>query len=292
MDETLEVLDAVRARFPDASTAELGAVDAVRGEVLGVLGRYEEARQLLNAAVSALKESAPEQCAEAQATLARNLASLGHLPEALAAAEDAVATLEARGDLARLATALRVLGGIQQELAPTEVGAATLRRAGDVARRVGNAEEQAAALLNLGYCLVDSDPAEAERCLTEALALFTAVGIRKGVAAANANLAGLYGDLGRMAEARAAAEAALAVAEEIGSLYWITGSLLGIAQAELWFEHWEAAHRSAERCLALCREAGWSADEHRSRHARRYLYAAEHRLRQAPSLEEFEAIDS
>ena len=105
-----------------------------------------------------------------------------------------------------------------------EKARSTLEQALFLAQRVGNAEEQAAALINLGYVLSKLGETEAALQMDrDALVAFESVGIKAGVACVYCNLAEkLYGS-GRWKESKAAALNGLAVAEEINNPYWITG---------------------------------------------------------------------
>ena len=107
---------------------------------------------------------------------------------------------------------------------PLEKARSTLEQALFLAQRVGNAEEQTAALINLGYVLSKLGETEAALQMDrDALVAFESVGIKAGVACVYCNLAEkLYGS-GRWKESKAAALNGLAVAEEINNPYWITG---------------------------------------------------------------------
>ena len=289
-DEALTVLDDARASHHDLAPAQLGMIEAERGQELARLGRYAEAREALETAVDLLRTGDPIERADAQVVFARVLESLGLHQEALLQVESAITILEERGELARLTTALRVAGGILGDLDRHDDGITVLGRALELARQVGDAEEEGASLINLGHLYEELDRAEeAFATFAEALPAFERVGIKGGIACAYCNLADALGDLGRFEESEAAASSGLSVAEEIGNKYWVSGALIGLAQASLSRELWDQARNWAKRAIEVSDTAGIPG---RGSEARRRLYAAEQRLRVAPTAEQMEEFQA
>jgi adenylate cyclase len=259
-ERCLATLARARAAHPEPSPPEAAALALEEGWVLGLRGENHAAADVLENGFAAIAGSDDQLEGQVLVVLARTLELIDRADGALERAERARLLFERPGDLPRLAMTLRVLGGVQHDLAGDErdglQGAReTLEQGLALARRVGNAEERAASLINLSQVLAELgelDAAiEADR---EALAAFRSVGLKAGVAWSYCNLAEHYHDAGLWQESREAAGEGLAVAEEIDSPYWASGALIGIAQAELATGNAEAAvaaaEDAAERALA------------------------------------------
>jgi len=260
----LEVIGSARASEAAVDAGGRPRLDVEEGWVLGLLGRNPEAIAVLRRG-AALAEAGADRLLEAQVLfiLARTEELVGESDLALEHARRARDLYEAEGDLPGLAGALRVLGGIEHEHSAEWVGGAaegaraTLERALEVARKVGNAEEEGASLINLGQVVADLGRVdEALRCDAEAVEAFSRVGLRSGVACAYCNLAEHLGDAGRHAEAFEAARTGSGIAEEIGSPYWRSGGLIGMAQSCLALGDPEAAARHAESGLEVAAASG------------------------------------
>jgi class 3 adenylate cyclase/tetratricopeptide (TPR) repeat protein len=254
---SLAVIAAARAVRPELGAGEEAPLAYEEGWILALLGRNRDAAALYRSGLVAAR-SAGDRRLEARMLvgLARCEQSLDDDRSAAQHARQARDLFEAEGDLPGLAFALRVLGGIENDLASTSAdpGAAlagslaTMERAREIAGRIGNAEEEAASLINMAVLLKEMGRLdEALRCDAEAIEAFARVGIPAGVACGYCNLADHLEASGRYAEARDAAGTGLAVATEIGNRFWITGGLNGIAQASLLLgDHAEAARRGEE----------------------------------------------
>jgi tetratricopeptide (TPR) repeat protein len=286
-DEVLELLDELESSEADLQAGDQGAIAHLRGLTLAVTGRTAEGIAELKRAVTILEPVDPRGHAYAMLELARYEQLLEMGPESVAHARQATAVFEEQQHLPGLATALRVLGGALGE-AQTDPGdpAQTvevedlLRRALAVARQIGNAEEEGAGLINLGFMLQRADRLEeAVTCYTEALSAFEQCGIKGGIACAYCNLADVLQELDRPAEAADAANAGLAVAEQIGHVSWIAGARIGLANSALAVEDWEGAHAHASEALRVSQQAGLP---DRAETANRSIYAAAHQMRTPP----------
>ena len=252
-DECLGILRQLRTGRSDLTPRERAALALEEGWVLGLKGEVQSAVNVLQSGLEAVTGQDAELEGQVLLILARTEALAEAFSDALAHAERARLLLERSENLPRLAMALRVLGGAQHDAAGDDRDAiakarSTLEQALALARRVGNAEEQAAALINLGYVL--STLGETEAALQadrDALVAFESVGIKAGVACSYCNLAEKLHGSGRSEEAKAAALSGLAVAEEINNLYWITGALIGLAEAELALQNVKEAAAAGER---------------------------------------------
>jgi tetratricopeptide (TPR) repeat protein len=186
-------------------------------------------------------------------------------------------------DLPRLAMTLRILGAIQSDFADGEgdremlqQARETLEQAQALAGRVGNAEEQAASLINLAVVLGQLGEYEAALGTDrEALAAFESVGLMRGVACAYCNIASHLTDLGRWEEALDAGRLALGVANEVDMPYWITGALLSISPAELALGRPQPAATAAEEAVELALAHGL---QDRAKYARLHAIAAHEAL--------------
>jgi len=230
----LAMARATRGSLPPEEDARIALEE---GWVLGLANQAPRAIEVLRGGLAALQGS-PNRRLEGNllVMLARTMELTGDHDGALGHAERARRLLEEEGDLPGLVVALRVLGGVMHDAATDEAAIRrsrdTMEQALDLARRVGNAEEAAAALVNLGRILSAlGSPEEALRCDLEAVDAFASVGLKTGVACAYCNVAETLGEMGRWQEAGDAAREGLAVAEEVGNAYWMSGAQIGIAES-------------------------------------------------------------
>lgn len=251
---SLEVIAAARSARSSLSAAEEARLAAEEGWISGLQGHNREAVAIYGRGLAAA-EAAGDRLLEARLLvgLARAQENIDGDGSGVEHARRARDIFEAEGQLPGLAMALRVLGGIESDMAQgSEAGleraVATLERARAIAVRVGNAEEEAASLINLARVLGELGRLdEALRCDAEAIAAFTRVGIKAGVACGYCNLCEHLNMAGRFAEGLEAARTGLTVATEIGHGFWITGGLIGMADALLALgDHAEAARRGEE----------------------------------------------
>jgi class 3 adenylate cyclase/tetratricopeptide (TPR) repeat protein len=252
----LDAIHAAAAAHPDLQPDEVARLALEEGWVLGLVGDTRRAVETLGGGVRQIEgRGSPSLEAQLLVMLARTEQLAGDDDQALVHAERARNLLEAARDLPVLASALRVLGGIQADTAGSEpallqVARGSLDRALELARRVGDAEEAAAALINLGRTLSELGlHEEALSCDVEAAEAFASVGLKSGVACAYCNLADHLVRVDRPADALAAARTGLAVAEEIGNPYWIAGAQIGISTGSLRLGDAAEAARTGEACF-------------------------------------------
>jgi class 3 adenylate cyclase/tetratricopeptide (TPR) repeat protein len=271
-DEALARLDQAREAFPDPEPSEIAALAMEEGQLLRMRGDLRGGAQAFERAIAAVAGQDLALEGELLGLLGYTLSLIGSAQDGLPQALRAREIFERTGDLPRLALTLRTLGGIQSDLAVAEddragleQARATLEQAQSLAHRVGNAEEQAASLINLAVVLDQLGEYEAAlEADREALAAFDSVGLKPGVACAWCNLADHLTDLERWEEALDAARHGLAVAREVDMPFWITGALVGIAYSELGLGNFgaaaEAAEEAAEIALAhgLARRTEWA----------------------------------
>jgi adenylate cyclase len=278
---SLAAVRGARASQKSLADDDAAALALEEGMALSVMGDVRRAIEVLNAGLALAAGRNPRIEGQLLITLARNEELLGSYDAALDHAREARRLFESEEDLHRLVTALRVLGGIEDDAAAGDLEG--IRRARDLleealslARRVGNAEEAAACLVNLGrvlWALGMRD--EALRCDRESIAAFDSVGLKGGVACGYCNLAEHLGEIEQWDESMDAARRGLAVAREIGHESWTIGALIGITDAATAHgDHAQAAaaaEEASERALA----AGYL---DRARYALTRAVDANHRL--------------
>jgi tetratricopeptide (TPR) repeat protein len=258
-DEAGACIARARLAHPDpspADEAELAFAEVLLGRLRGELRPAVEALERALALVSG-QGSALE--GELLLELGYTYGLTGDYRRGLSHAERARLLFERAGDLPRLARTLRTLGGMQSDVANEErdreglqQARATLEQAQALARRVGNAEEQAASLINLAVILDQLEEYEvALEASREALAAFESVGLKGGIACAWCNIADHLTSLARWEEALDAASHGLAVAQELDMPIWITGALLSTSRSELALGNTQAAAAAAEEALRL-----------------------------------------
>jgi adenylate cyclase len=259
-DESLAAVAEARAAQPPPTAEEVGALALVEAWVISIKGDVRGAADVLRSGLAALQGGHPLLQGQLLLMLARMHAFLGELDDASRCAVRARHLFEEEGDQRRMATALRTLGAALSDAAgddPVALAEArdTVRQALAIARRVGDAEEQGAALINLGVVLADMGEAdEALQCDREAIAVFARVGIKAGVANGLLNLCDKLIDQGRFAEAVEPAERARIVAEEIGHRIWANGAVSNLGRIALGLGDGERA-----AALALQAADGYSA---------------------------------
>jgi class 3 adenylate cyclase/tetratricopeptide (TPR) repeat protein len=260
-DDCLAIIRGVRSTRPGLTPSETGALALVEGWVLALIGENQRGIDTLEQGLQDVAGRDHELEGRLLLQLARAKQMFEMHADALADAERARGLFEARDDLLNLATALRVLGGIQHELREDDARArATLEEALVIARRVGSAEETGASLINLGQVLSEiGDTTAALAADHEALAAFTTVGLKAGIACAYCNIGEHLIVLGRWEEAREAAAAGLTVSEETNNPYWSTGAQIALSTAELALGNAGRAATLAEDAAERAVAAGYEA---------------------------------
>ena len=258
--EAAEVL-AVTEAAGHLSVEAQGSLARERGMLAGANGDAADAVRVLEEGLRHVEGSGTALEALVRVDLARSLELLERHDEALSHAERAVELLEQAGEVAQLPTALRVCGGILHDVSDAadgcEQASRMLERALRAARDIGHAEEEAAALVNLGQVRKDQGlPDDAMNCFGQALDAFERIDVRAGVACVYANMAEVLGSVCRWQECEEAAAAGLAVAREIDHKFWITGCLIGLSQALLGQGRLEQAAVCASEAIAEAEHSG------------------------------------
>ena len=283
-DEAFACLERARRQHPDPSPADLAAFALGEGLLLRQRGEVSASVEAFKRGLAAASgyDSAIE--GELLVELGYALKFIGEPKDGLPHVTRARQVFERLGDLPRLAMTLRVLGGIHCDLADAEGdregmrrALTTLEQAQLLARRVGNAEEQAASLINMAVTLGDLGEFEAAlEADHAALAAFGAAGLKGGIACAYCNIADHLTQLARWDEALEAGRQGLAVADEIDMPYWRTGALQSISMAEFGLGNPGPAAAAAEQALELSLAHGLVQD--RARYALRDVIKAHRAL--------------
>jgi adenylate cyclase len=160
------------------------------GWSLSLLGRLDQARDVLRGALEATGPRADKVAGQLLLELARTEALEGRFGEALEHGRRALEIFEDERSVRGLATALRVVGGIYKDLDRLDEAATCLRRGLEMAERVGAVEEIGGCLINLGRVEEDRGAiAEGIACDRRAIEEFERIGHGAGRARGYANLA-------------------------------------------------------------------------------------------------------
>jgi adenylate cyclase len=244
------------------STAELADADLSplwleEGWSLSVMGRFDQAIDVLHAALLAAEDARTIVVGQLLLQLARAETIEGHFESALERSFIARAIFDELGDLRGLATTYRIVGDTYRRLNRLDDAATELRRGLEVAERVGSVEEIGGCLINLG--LVEQQRGaldEAIACDRRAIAEFEQSGNASGRAQGYANLAWKLSDAGAYDEALTYCDQALDLARSLGLSITIADVYDTIASIDLGRGEAAAAGDRAEEAAALYLELG------------------------------------
>lgn len=203
---------------PEAELQDRARLAFVRGRAGGVRGRVAEADDHLAEAIALFQEAGDELgVAEAKSSRANTLRQAGDVGQAVRLGREAVEVFERRGAGAQLGVALLNLGVASHVAGDLEAARAyyerSLREATGPARR----SIENLALNNLGMLLSNlGEFGPAADALRQSAERKQAAGDRRGALVSHYNLAHVYQNQGRWAEARELCETALPVAREFG----------------------------------------------------------------------------
>jgi class 3 adenylate cyclase/tetratricopeptide (TPR) repeat protein len=218
------------------------------GWSLSLLGRLDQARDVLRGALEAKPQRADAVTGQLLLELARTEALEGRFGEALSHGRRALDIFEQEKSVRGLATALRVVGGIYKDLGRLDEAAASLQRGLDMAERVGAVEEVGGCLINLGRVEEDrGEIAEGIACDRRAIEEFERIGHGAGRARGYANLAHKLSLAGQYDEALRWCERTIEFSQSIGHFVTVadatdTTAVVFLAQGRFR----EAAERAEE----------------------------------------------
>jgi predicted ATPase len=226
------------------------------GEVLRLLGRYEEAEGHYQQALSQAP-AATDYAARSRLGLSKVCADRGDYPAALAWAEQALQGWEMLEDVAGQGQALIQSGlalRLQGKFAPARP---VLEKGLALARAAGDRLSMAQALANLAAVAVyQGDQAAARTASEESAALYRELNDKPGIAWSLLRLAHYNQEDGDLVAAQALAEESLAIRREIGDKRGITISLSNLGLAAYRQGNYDAAQTCLDEAMALSREMG------------------------------------
>jgi serine/threonine protein kinase/tetratricopeptide (TPR) repeat protein len=260
-DETDEEDPMIRARL----LFKLGTAATKRGNTKIAIARFESGLAIAapNGKLATWAESDPRIPAQLWSGLGWTLGyQLGHVDEGHPHCERAVALLESTPHRRDLAQALSRLGGTYMRACRYADQLRCNQRNLEIAVELGDLDMQLTANINLGVVhgvLGDIDAAVAATLRARKIAARTGSAASDGLAASN--LAGYFIELGRLDEADATLEEAIATLERTGSRYVLCETFVYRARALAARNEIPAARGWADKSLALARSLGNQLDE-------------------------------
>jgi predicted ATPase/class 3 adenylate cyclase len=228
-----------------------------RGQVLELLGKFDEAESDYRAALQFAKDD-PALTARSQLALGKLMHLRGDYAPALEWLGRAQARRAGLEDKAGLAQVLNETGAVWWHKGEHGQARATLHKALALAREAGDKLNAAQALNILGLAAwAQGDYAAARAMYEESLSLRREMGDKKGVAASLGNLGLVIADgQGDYATARAMHEECLSLFREIGDKQGVAGSLNNLGNAVRTQGDYATARTLYEESLSLFREMG------------------------------------
>jgi adenylate cyclase len=206
---------------------EKGPVLLRLGEVLVVLGRWDEAREQFQQALSLAEERGDRRAlAQAQTVTGEFYRKQGRYPDALDFLEQARAGFESLNDEPGLGQVLHSAGSLSGQQGNFEAAQSYYTRSLEIRRRLHDLPRIASLLSNLGIVARQTRQYDQARSLyLESLTIRRELGDAWAIATSLSNLGNLELDLGNLAEARSRCEEALALQREVGDKYYIANVL-------------------------------------------------------------------
>jgi adenylate cyclase len=254
-----EALALLQRAFGDPALrgADLTPVWLEQGWSLSVMGRFDQAIDVLQAGLLAANEARTLVVGHILLQLARAETVEGQLESALERCFVAKAIFDEVGDLRALATTHRVVGDVYRLLGQPEEAADWLRRGLEIAQRVGSVEEIGGCLINLGMVAHERGAFdEAIDCNLRAIVEFERFGHASGRAQGYSNVAWTQSVAGEYDEALRNCEKALELAQAFGLSLIEADVYDTIATIELGKGKFVDAGKQAEKAASLYVELG------------------------------------
>ena len=237
--------------FANVTTDQNTSLWLERAWTLAVEGRTTDT---IEAAQAGLLTASPEDPLRPYLLiqLARAHHSQGAEESALANSIQAQRLLEEQHDQRGLATAYRLTAGIHLRLHDVDKAAAALQKGLAVAERVGNVEEMAGCLINLG--LVEHQRGNLDAAIDydrRAIAEFERIGHGSGRAIGYSNLSEKLMDRGDLDDALESSETALSIARDIDHTPTVADALQMMATIYLRRGEYETAATHAEEAVQV-----------------------------------------
>ena len=253
-----EALDYFAAAVERASADSLGRADGLEalGDVLRVIGRYDDALARYAGALDALGATDPV----SRGRVRRKSAVVRHIQGDVAGAaavfgEVIDALSDAPGERAH---SLLAMGEIAWRSGRYDEAQERLEAAVTAAEAAGDDEARAEALKHMGT--VSHHRGDLEKALAfdrQSLALYEALGNQLGQAALEHNIGVVSRRHSRLDEARAAYDRANAIRKRIGDQLGLALGLANVAEVHYQRGELAEAYASYERSLAIARSIGW-----------------------------------
>jgi predicted ATPase/Tfp pilus assembly protein PilF/predicted amidohydrolase len=222
------------------------------------LGRYEEARELLEESLAILRQFGPrKELAFTLNNLGNVLNRMGEYTSAKELFQESLVICRENGDRYGIARALNNLGLCASNIG--EYGEAKLcyEESLTIWREIGSRYGIARTINNLGSISIKlGEYEDAQRLYQESLEIWREIGDRQGIAATVNNLAFFAGSTGDYAEARQLYQQSLAIKREIGDQRGIAISLINLGKIATKLEEYEEAKRLFQESISKCMEIG------------------------------------
>lgn len=244
------------------------AADELRGQDLAPLwlqagwslalsGRVDQAIDVFQAGLEALRPRTDSVVGQLLAELARTEALAGRLEDALAHVLQAQAIFEDLSDQRGLASTMRILGDVHVKAGRLDESVAALRRGLELAERVGSVEEVGGCLINIGLVEERREAfQEAIECDRRAIEEFERIGHGSGRARGYANLAYHLMLAGDYDEAERWCQRTLDLSRAIGHSVTVADAIDTIAAIEIRRGNFSSGAERAEEAAELYLEMG------------------------------------
>lgn len=238
----------------------LGDILARQGVFAELLGRFNEARELLHKSLNLLRSSPPDTRRELAFAL-RQLGTIAYRQAEYAEARqlfrESLALYQAVDDQDGIAQALSSLGLLAIDLGEYAEAKQALQESLALYRLGGDRFETARLLNSLGILTAQSEGyTEAKQFFHESIALRREIDDKYGVASALSNLGILAEIQGEFAEAKQLASDSLAIRREVGDRFTIAICLNNLSSIARRMGEHEEAKQLAQEGLAIRREIG------------------------------------
>jgi len=224
-----------------------------KGWVHSRQGRFADAIQAFEAGLEAAGNAAESVVGHLRLQLARAQLVTGDRERAKEHVESAVLMFEQLGDRRGWSTALRILGGdLYRATGQLDDAIKVLHQSLELARETGNAEEQGAALINLGMIEMERDNLEVAIAHDhDAIDQFARIGIATGQAIGYGNLTEKLLLAGRHLDALEVSARALDLARSIGDMETVADVTKTVAAVRLAQGNPMEAAQTAEEAASL-----------------------------------------
>jgi tetratricopeptide (TPR) repeat protein len=238
----------------------IARVDEKLGGVLGMVGRYDEALEVLERAVEVYREVHDlEAVGRATARIGRTHRYQGTLEEGITRIQPLLGLLTSSGPSSGLASLHLALAYLYFGSSRYEETLEAAERAGELARAVGDEQILAGAEMRRGTALhILGQVEEGCRVLATSVPLAEAAGDLDVLSIALNNLADSYLRTGELDQSRRYLERALEMAERVGNTPYTGFIMVNLAELLNYLGEWDEGGKHLERGAEVVRAAGAS----------------------------------